>query len=111
MSSADGVGFHFSSCLPSTQNIQCITSIFLTKSGHVCLRARKEILKLRHKVKRLEVGDKIEMKIDLKISTIEFIVWPTIGGHSSRCKVDFGAEFLAFSAHPSEALKFRGGYL
>lgn len=111
MSSADGVGFNFCARLPCTQNIQRITSIFLNKGGRVCLRANKEIMKLDCGVKRLELGDRIEMFIDLNSSTVEFNVRSAGGQRCSKARVEFRTLFQQMFGRPNEAFNLYSGYL
>lgn len=111
MSSADGVGFNFCATLPCTQNIQRITSIFLNKGGRVCLRANKEIMKLDCGVKRLELGDRIELDIDLNCSTAEFNVRSAGGRRCSKASVEFRTLFQQLFGHPNKSLNLYSGYL
>eukprot|EP00929_Paragymnodinium_shiwhaense_P118906 TRINITY_DN907_c2_g1_i1.p1 TRINITY_DN907_c2_g1~~TRINITY_DN907_c2_g1_i1.p1 ORF type:complete len:626 (-),score=114.24 TRINITY_DN907_c2_g1_i1:450-2327(-) len=91
LSSADGVGFVFSSKLPCSKNIQRIISIFVNRAGRVCLRANAEIVKFDVGVKYLEVGDWIGLSVDLDGKTADFTVWPQHGGRFCSANFDFGA--------------------
>jgi len=65
MSSADGIGFIFSSKLPSTKNIQNIVSIFVSSAGRICLRAGAEIVRSPMSLDPLQLGDWIVLSVDL----------------------------------------------
>ncbi|CAE7745379.1 Ppm1l, partial [Symbiodinium microadriaticum] len=65
LSSADGVGFIFSNKLPCPKNIQKIVSIFANKTGRICVRAHAEVVRSEIGVKPLELGDWIELEMDL----------------------------------------------
>lgn len=76
MSSANGVGFTFADDLKETCDIRSLTSIFLNKHGYVCFRTRNIITKLSDHVKTLEIGDWIELFVDLNYGVARFTVYP-----------------------------------
>jgi len=82
LSSADGLGFVFSRRLPCPKNIQKIVSIFVNRSGRICLRAHTKVVRFDAGVKRLEVGDWVSVTIDLRECTAEFTVWPAKKGEA-----------------------------
>ncbi|CAK9098237.1 Uncharacterized protein SCF082_LOCUS46053, partial [Durusdinium trenchii] len=59
--SADGVGFILSSDLPCTRNIQKIISIFVNRTGRICVRVHDEVDRCPQRVKCLEIGDWLEV--------------------------------------------------
>mmetsp|Transcript_34185 Transcript_34185/g.106366 ORF Transcript_34185/g.106366 Transcript_34185/m.106366 type:complete len:356 (+) Transcript_34185:1-1068(+) len=91
LSSADGVGFIFSSKLPCPKNIQRIVSIFANRTGRICVRAHSEVVRSDIGVKQLEIGDTVAVTIDLDRQIAEFAVWPAAGGRPSTASVAFGA--------------------
>ncbi|CAJ1428824.1 unnamed protein product [Effrenium voratum] len=76
LTKADGVGFVFASRVPCAKNIQKIVSVFVNQRGRICMRVFGDILKAKKHVRALQVGDWIEMAIDLENSTATFKVWP-----------------------------------
>mmetsp|Transcript_23307 Transcript_23307/g.45262 ORF Transcript_23307/g.45262 Transcript_23307/m.45262 type:complete len:369 (+) Transcript_23307:67-1173(+) len=90
VSSADGVGFIFSPRLPCPKNIQRIVSIFVNRSGRICTRAHAEVIRSDIGVKKLEVGDWVEVTVDLDQQSAAFAVWPQSGGVPSTATVSFG---------------------
>merc|ERR1719329_470334 len=76
LSSADGVGFVFSPKLPCSKNIQHITSIFVNRVGRICMRGGSEVVRSDVTVKQLELGDWIEMTVNLQDLIADFTVWP-----------------------------------
>mmetsp|Transcript_31872 Transcript_31872/g.74515 ORF Transcript_31872/g.74515 Transcript_31872/m.74515 type:complete len:504 (-) Transcript_31872:153-1664(-) len=76
LSSADGVGFIFSPCLPCPKNIQQITSVFVNRAGCICFRSNSQVTRSQVKVKQLEIGEWIEVTVDLSAQMATFTVWP-----------------------------------
>ncbi|CAE7827758.1 unnamed protein product, partial [Symbiodinium sp. CCMP2456] len=66
LTKADGVGFVFASRVPCAKNIQKIVSVFVNQRGRICMRVFGDILKAKKHVRALQVGDWIEMAIDLE---------------------------------------------
>merc|ERR1719162_2099410 len=75
LSRADGVGFVFSSRLPCAKNIQRIVSIFVNQRGRICMRVFADIIRASAFIKTLEVGDWVELCIDLENKVATFNVW------------------------------------
>jgi len=91
LSNADGVGFVFSSRLPVSKNIQQITSIFMNRAGQICLRGGPEVMRSNVNAKQLELGDWIEVIINLDEMVAKFTVWPdTLGAAPSSAIYAFG---------------------
>uniref|UniRef100_A0A7S2VH73 Uncharacterized protein n=1 Tax=Zooxanthella nutricula TaxID=1333877 RepID=A0A7S2VH73_9DINO len=76
LSRADGVGFVFSPRLPCAKNIQRIVSIFVNQRGRICMRVFADIVRASAYVKPLELGDWVEMAIDLDERVATFNIWP-----------------------------------
>jgi hypothetical protein len=93
LSSADGVGFVFSSTLPCPKNIQRIVSIFVNRAGYICTRAFSKVKRSAISVKMLELGDWIELSVDLENKHARFTVWPADGGTPTSASVDYGYIF------------------
>eukprot|EP00434_Breviolum_minutum_P010457 symbB.v1.2.009222.t1/scaffold582.1/size184522/8 len=94
LSNADGVGFIFSNKLPCPKNIQKIVSIFANKTGRICMRAHAEVLRSETSaVKPLELGDWIELEMDLQNRLATFTVWPVDGSMPSSATLNFGNTF------------------
>mmetsp|Transcript_8435 Transcript_8435/g.21703 ORF Transcript_8435/g.21703 Transcript_8435/m.21703 type:complete len:468 (+) Transcript_8435:102-1505(+) len=91
LSNADGVGFIFSSKLPCPKNIQKIVSIFVNRTGRICLRAQSDVIRCDMCVRRIHIGDWVSAVVDLDRRTAEFTVWPSRGGAHSSATLDFGA--------------------
>lgn len=77
LSRADGVGFVFSNRLPCAKNIQKIVSIFVNQRGRICMRILNEIVRASAQVKALQIGDWVEMAVDLDQQSVVFNVWPS----------------------------------
>jgi len=75
LSRADGVGFVFSSRLPCAKNIQRIVSIFLNQRGQICMRVFAEVIRAASFTKAIEIGDWVEMIIDLDKKEATFKIW------------------------------------
>jgi len=98
LSVADGVGFMFSPHLPCTKNIQKIVSIFVNQRGRICMRVFSEIIRASAHVKPLELGDWVDMTIDLNRKLVNFNIWartpsglpPTSGRPASTAEFPFG---------------------
>lgn len=91
LSNADGVGFIFSNKLPCPKNIQKIVSIFANKTGRLCMRAFEEVVRSEITVKPLELGDWIELEMDLENGFATFTVWPVDGSIPSSATLNFGS--------------------
>jgi len=76
ISTADGVGFTFASTLPCPKDLKTITSMFLNKHGYVCIRSQNKIVKLTEHVWTLQIGDWIELAVDLQHGLASFTVIP-----------------------------------
>jgi len=111
LSSADGVGFIFASRLPCPKNIQKISSIFANSSGRICIRAHSEIVRSEITVKRIELGDWLELRVDLDKQQAEFIVHPQDGGMPSRAKIWFGETFETLKTYVPNLAKPSSGYM
>lgn len=92
LSSADGVGFIFSEKLPCPKNIQKIVSIFVNKTGRIFMRAHAEVLRSdQMMLKPLELGDWIELEMNLEERCATFTVWPVDRAlHASCVTLNFG---------------------
>ena len=76
LTKADGIGFVFASRVPCAKNIQKIVSVFVNQRGRICMRVFGDILKAKKHVRALQVGDWVEMVVDLDNSIATFKVWP-----------------------------------
>jgi len=90
LSSADGVGFIFSPFLPCSKNIQNITSVFVNKKGSICFRSNSEVTRSHARISPLEVGEWIEVVVNLDDGWASFTVWSAFGQRSSA-DFHFGA--------------------
>ncbi|OLQ07836.1 hypothetical protein AK812_SmicGene8705 [Symbiodinium microadriaticum] len=105
LSRADGVGFVFSQRLPCAKNIQRIVSIFVNQRGRICMRAFAELERASAFVKPLELGDCVEMAIDLTNQVCCFNIWectdsgwPDLTGKpASSAELNFGARMSSLS--------------
>jgi hypothetical protein len=113
MSPADGVGFVFSNKLPCPKNIQKIVSIFVNAAGRICVRVYEEMIKVPEKVawlKQLELGDWVELAIDLDAKTVTFHVWAChTYEHRAEAHVDYGKHIEKYPKHSKVDLS--QGYL
>jgi hypothetical protein len=75
LSRADGLGFMFSPRLPCAKNIQRIVSLFLNQRGQICMRVFSEVTRASTFLRPLEIGDWIEMIIDLEKLHAIFQIW------------------------------------
>jgi len=98
LSRADGIGFVFSRRLPCTKDIQKIASIYLNQHGEVGLRLFSKLDKAKEHVAPLEIGDWIEMSVDLDNNVADFGVWrwrtdswPPVLHLASAAGIDFGS--------------------
>lgn len=87
--SADGVGFILSSDLPCTRNIQKIISVFVNRTGRICIRVHDEVVRCSRRVKELDVGDWLEVSADLVNQSVSFTVWPQDKSQPSFATVSF----------------------
>jgi len=117
LSRADGVGFVFSQRLPCAKNIQRIVSIFVNQRGRICMRVFAEIDRAEAFVKPLELGDCVEMAIDLNNQVCTFNVWPhwalagwpaMSGRPVSTAEFSFGSRMTNLSEKP---IKLNVGHL
>eukprot|EP00435_Cladocopium_sp_Y103_P053494 s1194_g17.t1 len=76
LTKADGIGFVFASRVPCAKNIQKIVSVFVNQRGRICMRVFGDILKAKKHVRALQVGDWIEMVIDLESLWLNAVIWP-----------------------------------
>ncbi|CAE7028254.1 unnamed protein product [Symbiodinium sp. CCMP2592] len=105
LSRADGVGFVFSQRLPCAKNIQRIVSIFVNQRGRICMRAFAELERASAFVKPLELGDCVEMAIDLTNQVCCFNIWectdsgwPDLTGKpASSAELNFGGRMSSLS--------------
>jgi len=91
LSSADGVGFIFSSKLPCSKNIQRIASIFVNSAGRICLRAGAEVVRSNMSLQPLKVGDWIWLSVDFNDQISCFKLIPADGGAPSSVTFAFGS--------------------
>lgn len=117
LSRADGVGFVFSPRLPCTKNIQRIISIFVNQRGRICLRIFGEIVRVSSCVQPLEIGDWVELAIDLEnhiaifnVWTVNSSSWPN-GPPSSTAEFPFGSKFSRLSLAGVKPFKLNVGHL
>ncbi|CAE8740535.1 unnamed protein product, partial [Polarella glacialis] len=111
LSNADGVGFIFSSDLPCPRNIQKIVSVFVNKTGRICVRANAEVERCARSVKELELGDWLEVVADLEQHIMHFTVWPANGGPASTEKVGFGKMLESVRRSEGKPPQVTCGYL
>lgn len=76
---ADGVGFIFFSRLPCPKDIRKLTSLFLNQRGNLFLRVYQDVQRMPQRTKAIEIGDWVEMVIDLDAKVAAFQVWPADG--------------------------------
>lgn len=120
LSRADGVGFVFSQRLPCAKNIQRIVSIFVNQRGQICMRAFAEIERAEAYVKPLELGDCVEMAVDLSQQVCTFNVWPAwsvaswpvmAGRPVSTAEFSFGSRMASLSQAAQKPVKLNVGHL
>jgi len=87
LSNADGVGFILSGVLPCTRNIQSIVSLFVNRTGRICVRMKQDVERISARVKAIELGDWLEVIADLEQKMLTFVVWPQAGGEPSAVTV------------------------
>jgi len=90
LSNADGVGFILSSKLPSTKNIQRITSVFANRTGRICVRANSEVVRSGVSLRPLQIGDLISVAVDIDQGVVQFTVWGVDNSPPSTAIFDFG---------------------
>lgn len=110
LSNADGVGFIFSTNLPCTKNIQKIVSIFVNRTGRICLRAHSDVERCDISIKPLELGDWLEVVCNLENRTMTFTVWPSEGGRTSTATVNFGRTIDSIRTQSPNMTKANCGY-
>jgi len=119
LSRADGVGFVFSSRLPCAKNIQRIVSIFVNQRGRICMRVFTDIVRASAYVKPLELGDWVEMAIDLDRKVATFNIWPrtptgwptTSGQPASSAEFPFGNKLSKVNQAGLKPVKLNVGHL
>eukprot|EP00438_Fugacium_kawagutii_P009148 Skav206189 [mRNA] locus=scaffold1844:147390:148169:- [translate_table: standard] len=120
LSRADGVGFVFSQRLPCAKNIQRIVSIFVNQRGRICMRAFAEIERAESFIKPLEIGDCVEMAVDLDQQLCTFNVWPAwsvaswplmTGRPVSTAEFSFGSRIASLSQAAQKPVKLNVGHL
>jgi len=111
LSAADGVGFVFSRTLPCPKNIKRITSIFVNRSGRICLRGGSDVVRSNTSVSKLRVGDWIEMTVDLQKMVASFAVWPASGMCPSSAVFSFGSALSDLNIQVSRQGQPVCGYL
>lgn len=111
LSAADGVGFVFSRTLPCPKNIKRITSIFVNRSGRICLRGGSDVVRSNTSVSKLKVGDWIEMIVDLRQTVATFIVWPANGAFPTSAVFAFGSALVDLNIQVARAGQPLCGYL
>merc|ERR1712187_943078 len=103
MSPADGVGLVFSHTLPCPKNIQKIVSIFVNAAGRIAFRFYEEMIKVPEKVawlKQLELGDWVELAIDLEARKVHFYVWGCQTYEKrAEAQVDYGKQIEKYPKH------------
>lgn len=110
LSSADGVGFIFSPKLPCPKNIQRIVSIFVNRTGRICVRAHSEVIKSGIAVKQFEIGDWVEVTMNLDDQTADFKVWPAKGGLASCASLSYGQALASLRMEIPILPKASSGY-
>lgn len=90
LSSADGIGFIFSSEIPCSRNIKHTVSIFAHRTGRICIRSFNEVKRCNVSVKQIEIGDWVEVVSNLDARTITFSIWSSDGGLPSTATVNYG---------------------
>jgi len=119
LSRADGVGFVFSQRLPCAKNIQRIVSIFVNQRGRICMRAFAELERASAFVKPLELGDCVELAIDLTNQVCCFNIWectdsgwPDLTGiPASSAELNFGARMSSLSQAAQKPVNLTVGHL
>lgn len=111
LSAADGVGFVFSRTLPCPKNIKRITSIFVNRSGRICLRGGSDVVRSNTSVSKLKVGDWIEMIVDLHKTVATFTVWPANGASPTSAVFAFGSALVDLNIQVARAGQPLCGYL
>lgn len=119
LSRADGVGFVFSPRLPCAKNIQRIVSIFVNQRGRICMRVFADIVRASAYVKPLELGDWVEMAIDLDAKVATFNIWPctpsgwppTSGRPTSTAEFPFGNKLSGLNQANQKPVKLNVGHL
>jgi len=119
LSVADGVGFVFSSRLPCSKNIQRIVSIFVNQRGRICMRIFADIVRASACVKPLELGDWVELTMDLDEHVASFSIWPrgaagwpSTGGHPTSTAVfPYGQRLSKVNQAGHKSAKLNVGHL
>jgi len=119
LSRADGVGFVFSPRLPCAKNIQRIVSIFVNQRGRICMRVFADIVRASAYVKPLELGEWVEMAVDLEKKVATFNIWPatplglppSTGRPSSTAEFPFGNKLGKMNQTGQKPVKLNVGHL
>lgn len=119
LSRADGVGFVFSQRLPCAKNIQRIVSIFVNQRGRICMRIFADIIRASAYVKPLELGDWVEMAVDLQKQVVTFNIWsrtengwpPLTGTPSSTAEFIYGNKLAKINQGGQKPVKLNVGHL
>mmetsp|Transcript_11363 Transcript_11363/g.26219 ORF Transcript_11363/g.26219 Transcript_11363/m.26219 type:complete len:493 (-) Transcript_11363:95-1573(-) len=117
LTKADGVGFVFAPRLPCTKNVQKIVSVFVNQSGRICMRVFGDIIKAQAHVTPLQIGDWIEVAVDLDKSVATFNVWPAdptswapIPRVSSTAEFHYGKKLAQANRTASKPVKLDMGH-
>mmetsp|Transcript_75944 Transcript_75944/g.176153 ORF Transcript_75944/g.176153 Transcript_75944/m.176153 type:complete len:324 (-) Transcript_75944:74-1045(-) len=93
LSRADGIGFIFAHRLPCTKDIQKIVSVYLNQQGEIGMRLLSKTHKGSEHVCPLELGDWVELSVDLDNRRAAFGVWRCSAwglALASSAHLDFG---------------------
>eukprot|EP00931_Biecheleriopsis_adriatica_P106940 TRINITY_DN8129_c0_g3_i1.p1 TRINITY_DN8129_c0_g3~~TRINITY_DN8129_c0_g3_i1.p1 ORF type:complete len:548 (+),score=99.58 TRINITY_DN8129_c0_g3_i1:42-1685(+) len=111
LSSADGVGLILSADNPCSNNIQKLVSVFVNRTGRICVRLQSDVSRCPARVKMLELGDWLEVVSDLQAQHLTFTVWPRDGSQASRAKISYGSILSEARGRLQGLPKSRCGYL
>mmetsp|Transcript_22705 Transcript_22705/g.36070 ORF Transcript_22705/g.36070 Transcript_22705/m.36070 type:complete len:490 (-) Transcript_22705:71-1540(-) len=113
LSPADGVGFVFNPRLPCPKNIQKIVSIFANAHGRINIRVYDQIIKCQTSIKALEIGEWIELVVDLDNKVATFYVWPSslVGEPLSTAEVPYGQKLGKRKKDDGKLVDLRSGHL
>merc|ERR1719440_928997 len=119
LSRADGVGFVFSPRLPCAKNIQRIVSIFVNQRGRICMRVFADIIRASTFIKPLEVGDWVELAVDLNSKVATFNVWPAgptgwpemMGQPASTAEFPYGTKLGKLNQASTKQVNLTTGHL
>merc|ERR1711862_805268 len=96
-----------------------IVSIFVNQRGRICLRVFAEIVRASTYIKAIEVGDWVELDIDLDHGVAVFRIWPrtltgwpeTQGTPSSSAEFRFGSKLGKLNQAQQKQVKLSVGHL